>query len=83
MLLNTQRMSLDLICFLLRILMKAMVDLNPRSFFLLQFIDKTYGEHFKKQDFKDEKAMIDYILDKENQKGRESLLQEVGAINVA
>ena len=47
--------------------MKAMVDLNPRSFFLLQFIDKTYGEHFKKQDFKDGKAMIDYILDKENQ----------------
>jgi hypothetical protein len=33
---------------------------------LLQFINKRYDQHFNKNDFKDEKAMIDYILNAEN-----------------
>jgi hypothetical protein len=34
---------------------------------ILQFINKRYGQHFSKKDFKDGKAMINYILDKENE----------------
>lgn len=41
---------------------------HPRSYFILEFINKRYSEHFKQEDFKDEKAMEDYILDKENKK---------------
>jgi hypothetical protein len=35
---------------------------------LLKFINKRYKQHFTGADFKDLKAIIDYILDKENEK---------------
>jgi hypothetical protein len=34
---------------------------------LVQFINKRYQQDFNKEDFKDEKAMVDYILNKENE----------------
>lgn len=47
---------------------RALIGSHPRWYYLLQFINKRYGQDFKQEDFKDEKAMIGYILDKENQK---------------
>ena len=41
--------------------------INPQKHFL-KFINKHYQQHFKKEDFKDENAMVDYILNKENEK---------------
>jgi hypothetical protein len=43
---------------------------NPHSqnFFILKFINDRYGQNFNSNDFKNQKAMLDYILDKENEK---------------
>jgi hypothetical protein len=38
-------------------------DIDP---YILAFINKRYKSHFQGRDFKDERAMFDYILDKEN-----------------
>jgi hypothetical protein len=41
---------------------------NKLSKVLLRSINKRYKQHFSMKDFKDEQAMIDYILDKENER---------------
>ena len=40
---------------------------HSRYSYLLKFINKRYSKHFKKQDFENERAEINYILDKENE----------------
>jgi hypothetical protein len=35
---------------------------------LLKFINKHYSQHFNKEDFKNNQALLDYILDKENER---------------
>ncbi len=52
----------------IKILRIGTVGVEKTSRFLLQFINKRYGQHFKKTDLKDVKARIDYILDRENEK---------------
>ena len=50
------------------ILQSGMPGAQKPSLFLLQFINKKYNQHFKKEDFKDVNARIDYILYQEYEK---------------
>jgi hypothetical protein len=41
---------------------------HSQNFFILKFINERYGQNFYNKDFKNQKAMLDYILEKENEK---------------
>lgn len=49
-------------------LQSGMPGAQKPSRFLLQFINERYSQHFKKEDFKDVKAKIDYVLGQEYEK---------------
>jgi len=44
---------------------------NDAKFYMLKFIKKRYHQTLNENSFKDENAMVDYILDKENEKESE------------